>query len=162
VGSVFGPIRFLLPVCQRAGSISSQFILLYIIITNKNKLQHYTVTTRFVNELNSANQCKLELTMWICLLEEVVIVLMKSFLQWWKQNWQGRCHMWSRDCFPFQSSPPVFSEVCVARSLVFCVMLCRLWFVLFLLAIVLSVLWFTATNLPFGTFKLFLKRISST
>ena len=37
-------------------------------------------------------------------------------------------------------SPPVFSVVCVAQSLVFCVVFCRSLFVLFLLAIVLWVL----------------------
>jgi len=38
------------------------------------------------------------------------------------------------------NSHPVFSGVCVARSLVFCAMLCRSLFVLFHLAIVLYVL----------------------
>jgi hypothetical protein len=43
--------------------------------------------------------------------------------------------------FPeYISSPPVISAVRVARSLVFCVVLCRWLFVLFLLAIVLSIL----------------------
>ena len=51
-------------------------------------------------------------------------------------------------------SPPVFSGVRVTRSLVFCVMFCK-WFVLFVLAIVLSVLWFTDSNHPFSIFKLF-------
>ena len=47
--------------------------------------------------------------------------------------------------------PPVI----VARSLVFCVVFCRSLFVLFLLAIVLSVLRFTDFDYPFGIFKLF-------
>ena len=52
---------------------------------------------------------------------------------------------------------PDFSGVRVTRSLVWCVMLCRSLFVLFLLAIVLSVpLWVTDSNYPFGIFKLFL------
>ena len=38
------------------------------------------------------------------------------------------------------SSPPVFSEVCVTRSLVLCVCIVDRSFVLFILAIVLSVL----------------------
>ena len=41
------------------------------------------------------------------------------------------------------SSPQVFSGLRVARSLFFCVMICRLLFVLFLLAIALSVLLIT-------------------
>jgi hypothetical protein len=57
------------------------------------------------------------------------------------------------------SSPPVFSEVRVPRSLVLCVMFCRSFFVPFHLAIVLSVLRFTGSNYPFGIFKLFLSNI---
>ena len=49
------------------------------------------------------------------------------------------------------SSPPVFREIRVARSLV---VFCRLLFVLFLLTIVLSVLLFTASDYPFGIFTL--------
>jgi len=45
-------------------------------------------------------------------------------------------------------SPSVLSEVCVPRSLVFWVVICRSLFVLFLLAIVFSVLWFTDTDYP--------------
>jgi hypothetical protein len=53
------------------------------------------------------------------------------------------------------SSPLVFSGVRVAQSLVLCV-----FFVLFLLAIVMSVrLRFTDSDNPFGIFKLFLKKI---
>ena len=55
------------------------------------------------------------------------------------------------------SSPPVFSGVCFTRSLVLCVMFCRSLFVLFLLAIMLSVhLRFTDSDYHFGIFKLFL------
>jgi hypothetical protein len=54
------------------------------------------------------------------------------------------------------SSPPVFNEFRVTRSLVFCVMFCRSLFVLFPLTIVLSVLLFTDSDYPFGFFKLFL------
>ena len=55
------------------------------------------------------------------------------------------------------SSSPVFSEVRVARSLVFCVVFCRSFLVLFLSTIVLSVLLrFTDSDYPFGMFKLFL------
>jgi hypothetical protein len=43
---------------------------------------------------------------------------------------------------------PVFSGVRVARSLILCVMFCRSLFVLFLLVIVLSVLWFTDSDYP--------------
>ena len=56
------------------------------------------------------------------------------------------------------SATPVFSGVHVAWSLVFCVMFCRLLFVLwffFFLAIVLSVLRFMASDYPFGIFKFF-------
>jgi hypothetical protein len=60
----------------------------------------------------------------------------------------------------FWCSPPVVSGVRVTRSLVFCVMFCRSLFVLFLLAIVLSVLRFTDSDYPFGVFKLFLIWIS--
>jgi hypothetical protein len=53
------------------------------------------------------------------------------------------------------SSPPVFSEVLVTRSLIFCVVFCRSLSVLFRLAIVLSVLQFKDSDYPFGIFKLF-------
>ena len=54
------------------------------------------------------------------------------------------------------SSPPVFSGVRVTRSLVFCVMFFRSLFVLFLSAVMLSVLRFMDSDCPFGIFKLFL------
>ena len=55
------------------------------------------------------------------------------------------------------SSPPVFCGVSVARSLVFCLVLWRSLFVLFLLAIVLFVsLRFTGSDCPYGVFKLFI------
>ena len=53
------------------------------------------------------------------------------------------------------SSPPGFSGVLVTQSLVLYVMFSRSLFVLFLLAIVLSVLRFTDSDYPFGIFKLF-------
>ena len=56
------------------------------------------------------------------------------------------------------SSPPVFSDVRVARCLIFCVVFYRSLFVLFsfLFAIVLSVLLiFTAFEYTFGIRKLF-------
>ena len=57
----------------------------------------------------------------------------------------------------YLSSPPAFSGVDVARYLVFCVIFCRSLFVLFLLAIVLSVLLrLTASDYTFGICKLFL------
>ena len=53
------------------------------------------------------------------------------------------------------SSPAVFSEVCVARSFVFCVVVCRSLFVHFLLTVVLSfILRFTSSDYSFGIFKL--------
>ena len=55
------------------------------------------------------------------------------------------------------SSPPVFSGIRVAKYFVFCAVFCRSLFVL--LAIVLSVLWFTASDYSFGIFKLFLAQI---
>ena len=48
------------------------------------------------------------------------------------------------------------SGVRVARSLVSCVMICRLLFVIFLLAIVVAFLRFTDSDYPFGVFKLIL------
>ena len=57
----------------------------------------------------------------------------------------------------YLSSIMVFSEVCVAQSLVLCVVFCQLLFVFFPLAIVLSVLPFMASDYPFGIFKLFLQ-----
>jgi hypothetical protein len=57
------------------------------------------------------------------------------------------------------SSPPTFSGVRVSRSLVFMCMFCRLLFVLFLFATLLSVLLrFTDSEYPFSIFKLFVKR----
>ena len=54
----------------------------------------------------------------------------------------------------FLSSPPVFSDVRVAQSLVLCVMFCRPLFVLFF-SIVLFVFRFTTTDYSLGIFKLF-------
>ena len=51
--------------------------------------------------------------------------------------------------------------VLVARSVFFCVMFYRSLFVLFRLAIVLSVLRFTASDYAFGIFKLFLLEIET-
>jgi hypothetical protein len=48
---------------------------------------------------------------------------------------------------------PVFSGVRVAQSFVLCIIVCP--FVFFLLAIVLSVLRFTAADYLFGIFKIF-------
>ena len=54
------------------------------------------------------------------------------------------------------SSLSIFSWVRIAQSLVFCVMFCGSLFVLFLLAIVLSVfLRITASDYPFDIFELF-------
>ena len=53
--------------------------------------------------------------------------------------------------------PAVVSEVCIARSIVFCVVVCRSIFVHFLLTIVLSFrLRFTSSDYSFGIFKLFM------
>ena len=49
----------------------------------------------------------------------------------------------------------VFSGVRVTRSLVLCVMFCRLLFVIFLLAIVAALLRFVASEYPFGIFGIF-------
>jgi hypothetical protein len=60
------------------------------------------------------------------------------------------------------SSPSVFSEVCVTRSLALCFVDRCLTFVLFLLVVVLSVLFrFTDSDNPFGIFKLFLNYLFS-
>ena len=55
------------------------------------------------------------------------------------------------------SSPPVFSEICVGQSSVFCVVFCRSVFIV--LAIVLPVLRIAAFEYPLGIFKLFLDNI---
>jgi len=54
------------------------------------------------------------------------------------------------------SSPSSFTGVRVARSLFFCVVFCRSLFILVLLAMVLSVLWFTDSEYSFVIFKLFM------
>jgi hypothetical protein len=59
------------------------------------------------------------------------------------------------------SSPPVFSRVCVTRSLFVCLILCRSLFVLFHLAIVFSVLRFRDSVYPFGIFKSWTPRITN-
>ena len=60
------------------------------------------------------------------------------------------------------SSSPVYSGVRVTRSLVLCVIFCRSLFLLllFLLAILLSVLRYMDSDYPFGIFKLFLLNIT--
>ena len=59
------------------------------------------------------------------------------------------------------SSPPVVIEVRAARSLLFYVMFCISLFVLFPLAIVLSVLRFMDSDCLFGVFGLFLVIVES-
>ena len=60
------------------------------------------------------------------------------------------------DRYTLRSSlAPIVSGVRVARSLVLCVVFCRLLFVLFHLAIVLSLLRFTASDYAFCIFKPF-------
>ena len=62
------------------------------------------------------------------------------------------------------SSLPVFREVRVARSLVFCVMFCRSLFVLMSFIfwpLCCLLLRFIDSDYPFGTFKLFLSVISA-
>ena len=56
-------------------------------------------------------------------------------------------------------SPPVFSGIRVARSLVFCVMFCRSLFIIFLLAVMLAVL--LRFMDIFGVFKFFLSKLLS-
>ena len=75
----------------------------------------------------------------------VPTVLINSFFKWilnsftmaisfdWKQDMYIYIILWSRHWFSLPehpSSPPVFCGVCVARSLVLCVMFCRSLFVL--------------------------------
>ena len=70
----------------------------------------------------------------------------------------SRCHMWSRNHIHFWSTPVHPCGVCVARTLVFCLMSCKSLFALFsfLLANVLFVLLrFTSSDYPYGIFKLF-------
>ena len=54
-----------------------------------------------------------------------------------------------------RSSSAVFSGVRVAQSLVFCEVFCRSLFVFFLFVVVLTVLQLTASDYPYGVFKLF-------
>jgi len=65
----------------------------------------------------------------------------------------------------YPSGSHEFNSVRVARSLVFCVVLCRSLFALslfFLLAIVLSALpRFTDSDYPFGTYKFFSQHVRS-
>ena len=80
-------------------------------------------------------------------------------------------HMWSRNCLTkcdiyvcitlpeHLSSFLVFSRVCVALSLVFCVVFCRSLFVLLPIALFV-LLSFTASGCPFGISKLFLSAFS--
>ena len=56
---------------------------------------------------------------------------------------------------PGHMAQPGFSGARVSRSVVLCVVFCRSLFVLFLLAIVLSVLKFMYFDYPFGISKLF-------
>ena len=59
------------------------------------------------------------------------------------------------------SSHPVFTGIRIAQSVVICAMFCRSFFVLFLLAIALSVLRFTAPCYHFGIFFFLDTRIES-
>ena len=55
--------------------------------------------------------------------------------------------------------PSVFNVVRVAQSIVSCIVFCRrLFFVFFLMAIVLSVLRFSASDYPFDIFKFFIRQ----
>jgi hypothetical protein len=62
------------------------------------------------------------------------------------QTWDNTCGARTADPSEAPEFTPVFSGVSVARSLVFYVELCRSWFVLFLLAVVLSVLRFMGSD----------------
>ena len=64
----------------------------------------------------------------------------------------------SNSSYPSRASElnPSFCGVHGAWSLVFCVVFCRSLFLFFFFSIVLSVLWFTDSDYPFGIFKLFL------
>ena len=55
----------------------------------------------------------------------------------------------------YMSSTTIFTEVCVVQSLVFCVAFCKSLFVLFLLAILLSVLRYTTSDYTYGIIKIF-------
>jgi len=80
-------------------------------------------------------------------------------------NVHDGCHYWSRNCLPFPVFIPGFQwgSCCSILSFlcnVLYIVVCP--FVLFLLAIVLSVLRFTDSNYSFGIFKLFVVHKSST
>ena len=78
-----------------------------------------------------------------------------------KDTYQDKRHQWKANSPPFRINQ-IHSQVCVCCSIfsflhsVKCVIVCPL--ALILLAIVLSVFRFTASDYPFGIFKLFLKR----
>ena len=71
------------------------------------------------------------------------------------------CPWWSRNGLPFWSVwvyPRFFGRVRVSGSFVFCVVLCRPLFVIVIFPLtmcVLSVLWFTDSDYPFGIFAIF-------
>jgi hypothetical protein len=64
------------------------------------------------------------------------------------------CHR-NMNCLFLRSTCVHPHFVRVARSLVFCAMFCRSLFVIILLVILLSVLWFTVSDYPFCIIKLF-------
>ena len=69
---------------------------------------------------------------------------------------RGKCWLglWVVSVYDTFNTISVISWQSVHRSLVCCVMFCRSLFVLFLLAIVLSCLWFMASDYPIDIFKL--------
>ena len=106
------------------------------VLCKKKKIELYLFTyTGFQHNFHIRwCSCRLTVTLWVSHVEQELL----TFLE----------HL---------TSPLVFSGVCVAWYLVFCVMFCRSLFVLLsFLAIVLSVLQFTASDCPFGIFKTFI------
>jgi hypothetical protein len=107
------------------------------------KWQLFTNETKYFKEFENVEW-------WILLLSSVLVV---------RTRVSEESHGFH--CLPFRSAfcqSRIFSKNRVARSLVFCVVFYRPFFVpfsLFLLAIALSVLLLTASDCPFAFFKLF-------
>ena len=87
------------------------------------------------------------------------IVLLAQTSSQWKDVLTRRVPLVEHEIFRLpedMSSLPVYSVVRVTRSLVFCAVVCILFFVLLLFAIVLSVLVrFTDSDYPFGIVNIF-------
>ena len=135
---------------------------LLVFLPNSNRLQLVGDDVRsftIFNQIRAFYQLP-----WICSVcrkSNPILSLFPTFhLNFSKSNMMGATSG-AETTFPFESSKFTlrFCGVRVAQSLVFCVVFCRLLFVLFLLVITLSVhLLFTTTGYPIGIFKLLWRR----